>query len=104
MAPGRLMGASEVLPGAHVIDGATTVSVLLGGDQGADVDDPLALLARDPRPVVGVGGVREVLVLAELLADRVDQVLGAKPRARAGDLTLDGRLLGPADDVLDHRP
>jgi hypothetical protein len=46
-------------------------------DEGTDVDDPLALLARDLRPVVGVGGVRQVLVLLVLLVDRVEQVLGA---------------------------
>src|SRR5438034_7130869 len=32
------------------------------------VDDPLALLAGDLRPVVGVGRIRQILVLLELLA------------------------------------
>ncbi len=36
----------------------------------ADVDDPLALLARDLGPVVRVGGVGQVLVLLVLLVDR----------------------------------
>src|SRR3989442_15861600 len=36
--------------------------------EGLDVHDPLPLLARDLRPVVGVGGVWQVLVLLELLA------------------------------------
>ena len=41
------------------VDGAAGLVALVAGDQGADVDDPLALLARDPRPVVGVSsGVR----------------------------------------------
>ena len=35
--------------------------------QGPDVDDLLALLAADPRLVVGVGGVGQVLVLVELI-------------------------------------
>ena len=48
-------------------------------DQGADIDDPLALLARHPRPVVGVGRVGQILVLFELLFDRIGQVLLAHP-------------------------
>src|SRR5215475_11631799 len=39
----------------------------LPGDERADVDDPLALLARDPCPVVRVGRVGQVLVLPELV-------------------------------------
>ena len=50
-------------------------SWLLAGDERADVDDPLALLARDPGPVVRVRGVGQVLVLGELVDDRVQQVL-----------------------------
>ena len=45
------------------------------GHERADEDDALALLPGDLRPVVGVRGVRQVFVLAELLADRVEQVL-----------------------------
>ena len=58
----------------------------LAGDQRADVDDPLALLARDPCPVIGIGGVGQVLVLGELVDDRVEQVLDpqtALTRSRA---------------------
>src|SRR4051794_33151813 len=58
----------EVL--ARVRDGVygpAGLVALLAGDERADVDDPLALLAGDPRPVVGVRGVREVLVLLELV-------------------------------------
>ena len=36
----------------------------LAGDQRADVDDPLALLARDPGPAIRVGRVGQVLVIA----------------------------------------
>ena len=50
----------------------------LARDQRADVDDPLALLARDPCPVIGIGGVGQVLVLGELVDDRVEQMLDAQ--------------------------
>jgi hypothetical protein len=50
-------------------------------DERAHVDDPLALLARDLRPVVGVGGVGQVLVLLELLVHRGDEVVGDMPLA-----------------------
>ncbi|AAS04156.1 hypothetical protein MAP_1839 [Mycobacterium avium subsp. paratuberculosis K-10] len=76
----------------------------LAGDQGADVDDPLALLARNPRPVIGVGGVGQVLVLGELVDDRVEQVLDAQTRLAGLQHRLDRVLLRAVDDVLDHRP
>ena len=95
---------SQVLAGTHPLDGATAPGLLGVGQEGAHVDDALALLARDPRPVVGVGGVGQVLVLLVLPADRLHQVRGADPAALARDLPLDGELLGPADDVLDHGP
>src|SRR5439155_9016157 len=50
----------------------------LAGDQGADVDDALALLAGNAGPVVGVGGVRQVLVLGELIHAGGEQVLDAQ--------------------------
>src|SRR5271166_436605 len=56
------------------IDGTARLGALLARDQGADVDDALALLAGDARPVVGVGGVRQILVLAELVDARGQQV------------------------------
>src|SRR4029450_10036093 len=64
----------QVLAGVDLLDGAAEV---LGGaaEQGPDVDDALALLPRDPRPVVRVGGVGQVLVLLELVGDRVEQVV-----------------------------
>src|SRR5258705_5485380 len=67
-----------------------------------DVDDPLALLAGDLRPVVGVGGVGEVFVLLELLADGGEQVVGHDALLAATDLALEGELFGPAHDRFDH--
>src|SRR5256886_4209700 len=58
--------------------------LVLAGDERADVDDPLALLAGDPGPVVRVRGVREVLVLRELVDDRVQQVLHRSEERRVG--------------------
>jgi hypothetical protein len=52
---------------------------LLAGDERADEHDPLALLAGDPGPVVGVGGVGQVLVLLELVDAGVQQVLRPDP-------------------------
>ena len=68
----------------------------------ADVDDALALLARDLRPVVRVGGVGQVLVLLVLLVDRLDEVGHLDALRAAAEEALDGELLGPAHDVLDH--
>src|SRR5919205_1297704 len=64
----------EVLAGTDALHLAALVGAL--SEQSSDVDDPLALLARDARPVVRVGGVRQVLVLLELVADRVEEILG----------------------------
>src|SRR6266566_6468681 len=44
--------------------------------QGSDIDDPLALLARDPGPVVRVRRVGQVLVLLELVANGAQEILG----------------------------
>src|SRR6202020_1626808 len=69
----------EVLPGTHVLDRAAALHVVLFTvHQGANKDDALALLARDSRPVVGVGGVRKVFVLAELLTNGLEQVVLAQ--------------------------
>src|SRR4029450_1730742 len=73
------------------------------GDQRADVDDPLALATGDAGPVVRVGGVREILVLLELLAHGVDQVVELDAPLAVLDQALDRLLLGAVDDVLDHR-
>src|SRR5215210_5699144 len=93
---------SEVLAGGDPLDGAAAFGLLAAGDECADVDDPLALLARDLGPVVGVGGVGEVLVLLELLPDGIDEVLGGDALIAPGDQALDRELLRPPDDVLDH--
>src|SRR5579875_1039479 len=95
----------QVLAGPHALDRAAALGLVLAlADQGAHVDDPLALLARDLRPVVRVGGVREVLVLLVLLLDGGEEVGEADAVALPGDRALDGELLRPPDDVLDHRP
>src|SRR5262249_52089453 len=99
--PARLR--SEVLTRSDAFDlAAAGVAVALVHDR-ADVDDALALLARDLRPVVGVRRVRQVLVLAELLLDRLEQILGGDPAVATRDRPLDRELLRPAHDVLDHR-
>src|SRR6185503_7761554 len=66
------------------------------------VDDALALLAGDLRPVVGIGGVRKILVLLELFADGRQEVVGHDALLAAPDVTLERELLRPAHDRLDH--
>src|SRR5215472_15538767 len=93
----------QVLPGVgDRVDRSSRLGSVLAGDQRADVDDPLALLAGDPRPVVGVGGVRQVLVLAELVHARGQQVRDAQPLLPGLEELLDRHLLRPVHDVLDH--
>src|SRR5579862_6983004 len=99
--PGAL--GLQVLAGLEPLDRAA-LSLLGLADQGADVDDALALLAGNLGPVIGIRGVRQVLVLPVLLHDRLQKVLGLQPPLADGDQPLDGQLLGPADDVLHHRP
>src|SRR4051812_46207711 len=96
----------QVLTGRYALDGAAAggLLVLALGHEHPQEDDALALLAGDLGPVVGVGGVGQVLVLLVLLPDRGQQVVGANAPALVGDLPLDGQLLGPAHDVLDHGP
>src|ERR1700730_9887272 len=95
-------GLLQILPRGDALGlPAALVPVALVHDR-ADVDDPLALLAGDLRPVVGVRGVRQVLVLAELLLDRLEQVIGADAPVAAGDRPLDRELLRAPHDVLDH--
>src|SRR5919198_3988331 len=74
------------------------------GQQRTDVDDPLALLPGDAGPVVRVGRVGQILVLLELVPDGVEQVLELDALLALMEEPLDGHLLGPADDVLDHGP
>src|SRR5215210_340439 len=75
----------EILACAHTLDGPSAGSFLALRHERADVHDPLALLARDLGPVVGVGGVGQVLVLLVLLLDGFEQVGGTDPPALAGD-------------------
>src|SRR5215510_10746508 len=60
------------------------------------------LLAGDLGPIVGVGGVGQVLVLLELLADGVEEVFDLDAFFAELDVAFEGELLGPADDGLDH--
>src|SRR3954462_1873170 len=103
--PTRPAGAagSEVLTriGGRVDRPARLVA--LAADERADVDDPLALLARDPGPVVGVGRVGQVLVLLELVEARGHQVTDPQTPGAGLQLLLDGHLLAAVDDVLQHR-
>src|SRR5680860_299357 len=49
----------QVLAGVcHSVDRTPRLTALLAGNERADEHDPLALLAGDPGPVAGVGGVR----------------------------------------------
>src|SRR4029450_5579238 len=90
------VGRSEVLPGGDALDLPAAAGALVVGEQRAHEHDALALLAGDLRPVVGVRGVRQVLVLAVLLPDRVDEVGGGDPSRTAGDLSLYRHLLRAA--------
>src|SRR5690606_13871905 len=91
----------QVLAAGDLLDETT---LLVASNERAHIDDPLTLLPRDLGPVVGVGGVGQVFVLTKLLLDRRDEVGLAYAPGATGDLALDGVLLGPSDDVLDHGP
>src|SRR5439155_10077163 len=91
----------QVLAGVDPLHLATLVS-LGPAEQGPHVDDPLALLAGDPGPVVRVGGVGQILVLLELVADGLEHVLPLQPLLALRQEPLDGHLLRPGHDVLDH--
>src|SRR5580698_11614157 len=81
----------QVLAGADVLDRSTAEDVgLFAVHERANEDDPFALLPRHARPVVRVRRVREVFVLAVLLSNRLDQVIGAQSAAVRGDLALHG--------------
>ena len=62
-------------------------------DDGADVDDALALLAGDLRPVVGVRRVGQVFVLLVLLLDGLEQVDKADAPRLATEDAVDRELL-----------
>src|SRR6266568_8875225 len=63
--------------GHHLLDAAALIARF--AHERPHVDDPLALLAGDLRPVVGVGRIRQILVLLELFAHGIEQVAGADP-------------------------
>src|SRR4029453_2358504 len=98
---GRSEAVLEVLPGRRNTLQASRrrrrlVSELLCRD------DALALLAGDLGPVVGVGGVGEVFVFLELLADGGEEVVDHDALLAAADVALEGEFFGAADDGLDH--
>src|SRR3954453_18099861 len=84
----RPPGSLEILTCGHPPDGPPTGGLRALGHEHPEEDDALALLAGDLGPVVGVGGVREILVLLVLLADRLQEVVGADAGSFAGDLPL----------------
>src|SRR5687767_14629708 len=90
----------QVLAGRDRFDGTVLPSF---AHQRADVDDPLALLARDPGPVIRVRRVREVLVLLVLRVDAVEDVLRLDPALPTIEEPLDRGLLRALDDRVDHR-
>src|SRR5262245_59702732 len=91
----------QVLAGVDdALDGALLVLRL--AHEGFDVHDPLPLLAGDLGPVVGVGRVGEVLVLLELLAHGVEEVVDDDALVAGLDVALERELLGAAHDGLDH--
>src|SRR5690349_18380944 len=101
--PSRRRRAEETLQVLPRVDPVDLPPLAAGvGHQRADVDDALALLPTDPGPVVGVGGVRQVLVLLELVPDRGEQVVLLQALLAHLEEPLDGHLLGPPHDVLDH--
>src|SRR6266699_2815077 len=95
---------SEILPRGDALDLPAAAAAVVLGEQRADEHDALALLAGDLRPVVGIRRVRQILVLAVLLPDGVDEVAARDASRATADLALDRHLLRAPDDVLDHRP
>src|ERR1700687_2602773 len=73
----------QVLPGGDPFDRSAAGRLLTVGHQRPHVDDPFALLPGDLGPVVGVGGVRQILVFLVLLFDGGEEVVGADASALA---------------------
>src|SRR6185437_6338075 len=95
--------SSQILTGvSDGVDGTAGLGALLARDQGPDVNDALALLAGDPGPVVRIRGVRQVLVLAELVHAGGQQVGDPDALLLRLEVFLDRHLLGAGHDVLDH--
>src|SRR5688572_15709127 len=101
---GQAPGASYFLEVLSGIDDLFDVALLFLrlAHERLHVPDPLALLAGDLRPVVGVGRVRQILVLLELLAYGGEQVVGHDALLTLADVALERQLLGAPDDRLDH--
>src|SRR5438046_3218932 len=86
--------------GHHLLDAAALIARF--AHERSHIDDPLALLAGDLRPVAGVSRIRQILVLLELLADGREQVVGTDALFAPTDQPLEGQFLGPPHDRLDH--
>lgn len=71
-------------------------------DEGADVDDSLALLTRDPRPVIWIRRIGQILVLAEFIEAGAEEVFDSYSLAEARYEIFDRRLFAARDNVLDH--
>src|SRR6478736_5770222 len=65
----------EVLTRCDPFDLPSTACLVVLRHDRPDVHDPFTLLPGDLRPVVGVGRIGQVFVLAELLLDRIEQIL-----------------------------
>src|SRR5690349_7574953 len=102
--PGCQNDPSEILPGVgDRVDGTARLGACLARDQRPDVHDPLALRTGYASPVVRVGGVGQVLVLAELIDAGRAQMAHPHALLPGPEHLLDGHLLGPGHDVIDHR-
>src|SRR5881396_4045279 len=86
--------------GHHLLDAAALIARF--AHERSHIDDPLALLAGDLRPVAGVSRIGQILVLLELLADGREQVVGADALLAPADQALEGEFLGPPHDRFDH--
>src|SRR5437870_2860990 len=61
--------------GHHLLDAAALIARF--AHERSHIDDPLALLAGDLRPAVGVGRIRQILALLAFLAHGCAQVVGS---------------------------
>src|SRR3989441_4528832 len=91
----------QILAGGHHLLHAAALIARFAHER-SHIDDPLVLLAGDLRPVAGVSRIGQILVLLELLADGREQVVGTHALFAAADQALEGQLLGPPHDRLDH--
>src|SRR3989454_6834505 len=91
----------QILAGGHHLLHAAALIARFAHER-SHIDDPLVLLAGDLRPVAGVSRIGQILVLLDLLADGREQVVGTHALFAAADQALEGQLLGPPHDRLDH--